>query len=182
MWARDLFNSSNGQDDRVIVDWCRFNSGIETPDRGRAAPPFITPYEHPDRARTLMKLGYTILYVHDVIRAVEFYERAFDLKRRFVSDDTMYAELDTGATTLSFAAYGLARTNIPGGVHPHDPKEPPAAVEIAFLTDDVEGAYRRAVEVGATGVAEPKTKPWGQTVAWVRDPDGALVELCTPMG
>jgi lactoylglutathione lyase len=28
----------------------------------------------------------------------------------------------------------------------------------------------------------PTKKPWGQTVAYVRDLDGHLVELCTPMG
>ncbi|RZL31926.1 MAG: VOC family protein, partial [Rubrivivax sp.] len=27
----------------------------------------------------------------------------------------------------------------------------------------------------------PVTKPWGQTVAYVRCPDGTLVELCTAM-
>ena len=28
----------------------------------------------------------------------------------------------------------------------------------------------------------PITKPWGQTVAYVRAPEGTLIELCTPMG
>lgn len=27
-----------------------------------------------------------------------------------------------------------------------------------------------------------KFKPHGQTVAYVRDPDGFLIEICTPMG
>jgi len=40
----------------------------------------------------------------------------------------------------------------------------------------------RAVAAGATLLNPPKTKPWGQTVASVRCPDGTLVELCTPMG
>jgi hypothetical protein len=31
-------------------------------------------------------------------------------------------------------------------------------------------------------VVEPVSKPWGQTVAYVRDLDGFLVELCTAMG
>jgi catechol 2,3-dioxygenase-like lactoylglutathione lyase family enzyme len=29
-------------------------------------------------------------------------------------------------------------------------------------------------------VAAPTTKPWGQVVAFVRDKDGIVVELCTP--
>jgi catechol 2,3-dioxygenase-like lactoylglutathione lyase family enzyme len=32
-----------------------------------------------------------------------------------------------------------------------------------------------------TGVVGPLEKPWGQVVAWVRDPNGILVELATPM-
>ena len=43
-------------------------------------------------------------------------------------------------------------------------------------------AYARAVEAGAAPLAEPAVKPWGQTVAYVRDPDGVLVELGTATG
>ena len=35
---------------------------------------------------TNMRLGYVILYVPDVAAAVEFYERAFGLSRRFVHE------------------------------------------------------------------------------------------------
>jgi len=35
------------------------------------------------------------------------------------------------------------------------------------------------VKAGATLLSPPATKPWGQTVAYVRCPDGTLVELCT---
>ena len=39
-----------------------------------------------------------------------------------------------------------------------------------------------SVAAGAQALAAPVTKPWGQTVAYVRCPDGTLVELCTAMG
>jgi hypothetical protein len=29
-------------------------------------------------------------------------------------------------------------------------------------------------------VSPPEKKPWGQTVSYVRDDDGVLVEICTP--
>jgi uncharacterized glyoxalase superfamily protein PhnB len=54
-------------------------------------------------------------------------------------------------------------------------------VEIAFLTEDVNAAFHIALEAGATSVAEPITKPWGQTVAYVRDRDGMLVEIGSQM-
>jgi lactoylglutathione lyase len=127
-----------------------------------------------------MKLGYTILYVKDVPRSVAFYEDAFGLGRRFVHEAGMYAEMDTGATTLSFAAYGLAKSNLPCGFQENSLAKPPAGFEIAFITKDVQAAYDRALTAGATSVAGPTTKPWGQMVAFVRDRDGIVVELCTP--
>ncbi|WP_083994044.1 hypothetical protein [Gelidibacter algens] len=31
-------------------------------------------------------------------------------------------------------------------------------------------------------IEEPKQKPWGQIVAYIRDLDGFLIEICTSMG
>ena len=128
-----------------------------------------------------MRFGYTIAYVREVKKSVAFYERAFGLKRRFVDESGQYAEMETGETTLAFAANELGHSNLPGGFRENDPAEPPAGVEIAFVAEDVGAAFHSALEVGATKVAEPKTKPWGQTVAYVRDPDGVLVEIGSEM-
>jgi lactoylglutathione lyase len=124
-----------------------------------------------------MRFGYTIAYVQDAERSVAFYERAFGLKRRFVDESGRYAEMETGQTTLAFASNELGRSNLPGGFRENDPAELPAGVEITFVAEDVETAFRSAQEAGATVAAEPKTKPWGQTVGYVRDPDGVLVEI-----
>jgi uncharacterized glyoxalase superfamily protein PhnB len=51
----------------------------------------------------------------------------------------------------------------------------------AMVTSDVPALFARAVKAGATVLSEPATKPWGQTVAYVRDKDDHLVELCTPL-
>jgi catechol 2,3-dioxygenase-like lactoylglutathione lyase family enzyme len=128
-----------------------------------------------------MKFAYTILYVRDVAASLAFYESAFDLQRRFLHESGTYGELETGTTTLSFAAEPLAQSNLPGGFQPADRNRPPAASEIGFTTADVPAAYAQALAAGALDVAAPKTKPWGQVVAYVRDLDGHLVELCTPM-
>jgi uncharacterized glyoxalase superfamily protein PhnB len=129
-----------------------------------------------------MKLGWVLVYVKDVARAVDFYERAFGLKRRFVHDSGQYAEMETGESTLGFVAEDLARSNLPAGIRPLDPSAPPFGVEIALVTEDVPAAWERATAAGAASTAPPKQKPWGQTVAYVRDPEGMLVELATPMG
>ncbi len=51
-----------------------------------------------------------------------------------------------------------------------------------FETDDVAASYARAVRAGAHEVQPPMDMPWGQTIAYVSDLNGFLVELCTPMG
>ena len=49
--------------------------------------------------------------------------------------------------------------------------------EIGFKVDDVDAAYTDLVDNGAAGAVAPETRPWGQRTAYVRDPDGHLVEL-----
>ena len=129
-----------------------------------------------------MKLGYTILYVADVAQSLSFYELAFGLSRRFLHESGAYGELETGATTLAFAALALGDANFDGGVVPLTASPRPPAFETAFVTDDVPAAHARALEAGAFELQAPAEKPWGQTVSYVRCPDGSLVELCTPMG
>ncbi len=129
-----------------------------------------------------MKFGYAIIYVPDVGASISFFERAFGLSRRFLHESGSYGELDTGETTLAFAAHELGDSNYAGGHVRADRSPQPLGMEIALVTDDVLAAHARAISAGATELAAPTVKPWGQTVSWVRCPDGSLVELCTPIG
>ena len=129
----------------------------------------------------MIKFGYTILYVSDVEKSMSFYEQAFGLKRKFIAPGNVYGELDTGNTILSFAEIEFAKTNLKGDVIAADLAEPPFAIEIGFTTDDVKTAYEQAIGAGARPEAHPQRKPHGQTIAYIRDLDGFLVEICTPM-
>ncbi|HEY4081075.1 MAG TPA: VOC family protein [Burkholderiaceae bacterium] len=128
-----------------------------------------------------MKLGYTIVYVPDVAQSLAFFEKAFGLERRFLHESGMYGELNTGETTLSFAAHAMGDMNFAGG-HVHADSSPrPLGFEIALVTGTVPEAHAKAIAAGASEMAAPQQKPWGQIVSYVRCPDGTLVELCTPM-
>jgi len=127
-----------------------------------------------------MKLGYTIIYVPDVSKAIAFFERAFGLSRRFIHESG-YGELSTGETTLGFAAHALGVKNLPGGYVAADSSPLPLGMEIALVTADVAAAHSKALSEGATELQPPAQKPWGQTVSYVRSPDGILIELCTPV-
>jgi uncharacterized glyoxalase superfamily protein PhnB len=124
-----------------------------------------------------MKFGYTIIYVDQVEATIAFYEAAFGLKRGMVAGDE-FGELATGETRLAFAAKKMLHG--PGQFASPDGKV--LGVEIALTTSDVQAAFDQALAAGAKSVSKPEQKPWGQTVAYVRDRNGFLVELCTPVG
>ena len=125
-----------------------------------------------------MKLRYAILYVPDVRKALDFYCRAFGARTEFIHEAGDYGQLDTGETKLAFASRALIASSgkTPGNVDPDSP-----AFEIGFETSDVEAALRRAVDAGARVVQEVRNEPWGQTTSYVSDPNGFLVEICSPV-
>lgn len=127
-----------------------------------------------------MKLGYTLFYVDDVSKTMDFYEKAFGLKKGFLHEN-QYGEMITGETKLGFVNHKTASSHGFEYEKPNIQKKP-SAFEIAFVTKDVESAFNTAVSAGAISVSLPKTKPWGQIVSYVRDCNGFLIEICSPMG
>lgn len=129
----------------------------------------------------MVKFGYTINYVADVEKALSFYETAFGMTRRFLTEEKDYGELDTGGTVLAFASHELGATNFEGGYVSATDSAQPLGVEIALVADDVPAIHASAIEHGAQELKAPQVKPWGQTVSYVRCPAGILLELCTPI-
>lgn len=125
-----------------------------------------------------MKLGYTILYVDDVRQTVDFYERAFGLGVKFVHEAGDFGEMDTGSTSLAFCSLRLLREM---GKSPGRPQPEAPCFEIALVTTDVAGALQRALDAGCHLLQAPERMSWGQTVAYVADTNGFVVELCSPM-
>jgi lactoylglutathione lyase len=128
-----------------------------------------------------MKFSYTIIYVRDVPQAVAFYAKAFNLKQRFIHESNQYAEMETGETTIAFASNQLAQSNLPSGFEENSLLNLPHGMEIGFVVDDVADAFNCAIASGAVTVVQPKIKPWGQTVAYVRDLDGILISINSPI-
>ena len=129
----------------------------------------------------MIKFAYTILYVEDVEKTIHFYEKAFGLTKKFITPDSSYGEVISGETILSFASKTLALSNLKDGFTQSNLNEKPFGIEIGFITDDVQATLKKAIEAGAKLYAEPKEKPWGQVVSYVRDLDGFLIEICTPV-
>jgi uncharacterized glyoxalase superfamily protein PhnB len=125
-----------------------------------------------------LKFRYTILYVDDVADTIDFYCRAFGVDQKMIHESGQYGELSTGSTSLSFSSKTLMSQlgKNPGTVDPTAP-----VFEIAFETDDVPVALKRAIDAGASLVQDAKTMPWGQTISYVNDLNGFLIEICTPV-
>ena len=134
-----------------------------------------------------MKYGYTIIYVANVKETITFYERAFGFQQKFKTPENDYGELVSGETTIAFASLTLGNANLRNGYIPtssqksNDESCKPFGVEMAFVTEDIETDFKRAIEVGAIEYEPIVEKPWGQKVGYLRDNNGFLIEICTPI-
>ena len=121
-------------------------------------------------------LGYVILWVEDVERALRFYIGTLGFTQKARHGD--YVELDTGPTTLALVARRFVRDELHLEVFP--PGRESAEICVVVPRDAVGSTFARAVAAGASAVQEPHEQPWGQIVSYVRDLDEHLVEICSP--
>ncbi|XP_076916250.1 uncharacterized protein LOC143575879 [Bidens hawaiensis] len=122
--------------------------------------------------------AYTVVYVKDVAKSLEFYGKAFGASVRRLDDSHRWGELESGRTTIAFTPVHQRETDdLTGKVEEHKSKGQRNQLEICFAYADVDDAYKRAVENGAEAVSKPEEKEWGQKVGYVRDIDGIVVRM-----
>lgn len=131
-------------------------------------------YTYMKRGVFHMKMTYTILYVNDVEASIHFYQDVlgFPIKLRVES----YVEFDTGEVTLSINSRQDVREAL--GLPIPEANSSSQTFEIGFVVDDVHQTIATLKEKGVSVIKEPETKLWGQTVAYVSDPDGHFIEIC----
>jgi len=124
-----------------------------------------------------MKLGmkYVILYVNDCEKTMHFYQDILNLPVKM--QQGTYVEFDTGETTLSINTRESVKEVI--GLNVPEASVSTQTFEIGFVVEDVPATIDNLREKGVPIIKEPVTKPWGQTVAYVADPDGHYIEICT---
>ena len=121
---------------------------------------------------------YVIFIVEDLDRTVTFYTQVLGLRLGHRSGE--YAQMDTGATRLGFYTR-TAMTQVVG--FPLQKPSPDApGCELGFKVPDVEAAFATFTARGAIPATPPTTRPWGQRTAYIRDPDGYLIELAQDVG
>jgi lactoylglutathione lyase len=121
---------------------------------------------------------YLILIVADLDRALGFYVDVLGLRLRHRSGD--YAQLDTGTTRLAlYTRSAMAKTLAMALDSP--PSNAPG-FEVGFKVTNVDAAFNELIARGAHPVMPPTDRFWGQRTAYLRDPDGHLIELAQDRG
>ncbi|HEX2863346.1 MAG TPA: VOC family protein [Deinococcales bacterium] len=92
--------------------------------------------------------------------------------------DARHRAFGAGPVALSLASAGLMEELAPGCLVGAGP----GRVVIEFRVGDVDALHARLAALGVPVVKPPTTHPWGLRSAWVRDPDGNLVNLYAPAG
>jgi lactoylglutathione lyase len=106
------------------------------------------------------RLGYAILFVSDLDRAIGFYRDVIGVPLRFRAD--AYAEFATEGARFAL----FPRSELPALIGRHAPPDPAPwpQGEVAFFA-------------GVPVLAPPTDRPWGERTLHIADPDGNVVEL-----
>ena len=113
----------------------------------------------------------------DVPGLVRFYEQVTGAAAAWATE--VFAELVTDAATLAIAGSETMALFGCRVAHAADNR----TVIIEFLVPDVDADHERIVGLGpaVSVVQPPTTMPWGNRSLLLRDPDGNLVNLFTPV-
>lgn len=115
-------------------------------------------FAHPD---------YVVLVVEDLDRAVAFWTETMGLQLDHRSGP--YAQFATGTTRFGLFERAAMEETL-GGVSGE-------RFEVGFKVNDCDAVFAELLASGAEPVVAPTDRAWGQRTAYVRDPDGHLVEL-----
>ncbi len=121
---------------------------------------------------------YVVIIVEDLDRALEFYTGILGMRLGHRSGP--FAQLDTGATRIALYSREAMQDTLGYAISAAPEKSP--GFELGFKVPDVDEAFAELVRKGAAPASKPTTRHWGQRTAYLRDPDGHLIELAQDLG
>ena len=126
-----------------------------------------------------MKLANTRLLVKDFKTSFLFYRDVLGLSPSFGSEDDVYADLKTGGALLALFQSEIMEAAVGIGGTPMDGRD---GAVLVFEVDDVDGIVAELEAKGVTFLTQPQNRPdWGIRTAHMRDPEGNLVEVYSPL-
>jgi lactoylglutathione lyase len=128
-----------------------------------------------------LRFTHTRLLVSDVEACYLFYRDKLGLDVLWADNEGNYASFKTGDVVLALnkqrsMAEAVGTVGKPPSVECQD------RVALIFAVDDVDAVYGELGGRGVTFVTEPLDHPdWGIRTAHLRDPDGNLIEMNSPL-
>jgi predicted enzyme related to lactoylglutathione lyase len=122
-----------------------------------------------------MNLVSVRIITDDVARMADFYERLTGVAAQRQRD--LFAEIRTASATI---AIGSSATVGLFGLGSAEPANNHSAI-IEFIVDDVDAEFVKLQEWVTEFVNKPTTMPWGNRSLLLRDPDGNLVNILSPV-
>ena len=124
-----------------------------------------------------MRLDGFGLIVEDMGTRIRFYGAVLGCERKEAEDASNVYLVKDGTLFLlygrkDFEKITNRRYDYIKGLNGH--------FEIALYVDtfeEVDSAFKNAVENGAVPVLEPEMEPWGQRTCYIADPEGNLIEI-----
>jgi lactoylglutathione lyase len=124
------------------------------------------------KAPSATSIGNVAVYVSDLERAERFYVDGLGLEVLARIETAEVREVIVGSASGGSNLMLAKRTDADGPVHPD------GIWKVFLFTDDAAGLQRRAIEAGAEWVADPQhLEQFEVTIAFVKDPDGYLIEI-----
>lgn len=100
----------------------------------------------------------------------EFYENKLGLTVK--STDTGFVEYKLGETPIALFEKKFATSMFPSKYMTHA-----GGLVLALKVDSVEKQCQKLKSLGVEIFEGPKEVPWGQTVAYLHDPNGYIIEI-----
>jgi catechol 2,3-dioxygenase-like lactoylglutathione lyase family enzyme len=129
----------------------------------------------------VFQASLAVIYVTDMERALRFYRDALGARVGFTWPEQGatpdYAVLEIGDTRFGIGTYTVMHDltgDLPlGGGGPQ--------FELTLKTDDANAAVARLVAHGAQVVSPVEDRPWRERAAWLRAPEGHLIQVYAPL-
>lgn len=118
----------------------------------------------------ITKLFAVCLLVEDLAKSREFYEAKLGLKLN--SEEAGFVDYQLGESPLALFEKKSATAMFPAQF-----MSPPGGSVISLQVDDVTKTCLELQKRGVKIFEGPKNTSWGQTVAYLHDPDGYIIEL-----
>ena len=118
------------------------------------------------------KLYALCLLVNDYEKSLAFYRDILGLEIN--SNDEKYADFKfkSGNTLLA-----IFQKDVATAMFPIEHMKPGGSAVIAFPVEDVDATCKELQAKGIEIFEGPKTTPWGQKVAYFKDPDENIIEI-----